>query len=400
MEFRAEKRISDLLDLCTTSLCASEDALPLGIDSDSHVFSKDLLVIPHALICGVSGSGKTAFLQTLLTVVVNKKSEKEIKLLIYDSKLSDYSSFNGIPHVYIPTINDPTRGTGCIQWVLVEMLKRYRLFSEAKVKNISMYNEICEESLPHVFVIIDDFFELIHLSPAEGDLISSLQRILISGRQAGIHCMLVTAVPSDKRLKKELLPNIPCKICFAFSSVAESKAILEMPNAAKLNSPGEIIYKDINTLRKVQVFYASDEELAISLSKLKSNQIEPTKNDNQVSPKILEFEKRHVYGGYQNASPSPEQDCKQEGLDEMLPAAVNVVLETGSCSVSMLQRRVKLGYSRAARIVDQLEEIGVVGPYEGAKPRAVLVNREQWKEIANNLKINLNVDFCSGIDIE
>ena len=365
MEFRAEKRISDLLDLCTTSLCASEDALPFGIDSDSHVFSKDLLVIPHALICGVSGSGKTAFLQTLLTVVVNKKSEKEIKLLIYDSKLSDYSSFNGIPHMYIPTINDPTRGTGCIQWVLVEMLKRYRLFSEAKVKNISMYNEICEESLPHVFVIIDDFFELIHLTPAEGDLISSLQRILISGRQAGIHCMLVTAVPSDKRFKKELLPNIPCKICFAFSSVAESKAILEMPNAAKLNSPGEIIYKDINTLRKVQVFYASDEELAISLSKLKSNQIEQTKNDNQVSPKILEFAKRHVYGGYQDASPSPEQDCKQEGLDEMLPVAVNVVLETGSCSVSMLQRRVKLGYSRAARIVDQLEEIGVVGPSSG-----------------------------------
>jgi len=360
--------------------------VPIGADNEGSEIVKDFAEIPHLLVCGHSGTGKTCFVQSVMTIMAIDHPSTELNFVIYDSKLTDYTEFNHLPHTITPVISDDERFTSILQWARIEILKRYRAFSAIQVKDLKGYNKKHEEKLPHLFIIIDDLFNLLSKTSAN-DVLDALKYILIHGRQAGVHCIILTSTPSSKDLQKEILTNLPIKICFAVVSKADSRTILGINGAEELAVPGEMIFKTQNQVVKCQAVYMTEDEIKDAITALDDG---TTESD----PNITEWLKD------KDSKSEKEQTTLAGEYDEMLPQAVEIVLEMGSCSVSLLQRRIKLGYSRAAHIVDQMEELGVVGPYEGAKPRIVTIDRAGWRHLCGILGFPLpnETDYVSGSD--
>ena len=372
--------LRDVLESQRFASARSKLSFAVGKDIGGDAIVGDISKLPHLLVAGTTGSGKSVCMNSLILSLLYKAKPDEVKLIMIDPKMVELGVYNGIPHLYVPVVTDPKKAAGALQWAVVEMLKRYRTFSEAGVRDIAGYNRACtargEMPLPQVVVLIDELADLMMIAAKEVE--ESICRVAQMGRAAGMHLVVATQRPSADIITGLMKANIPSRIAFAVSSALDSRIILDQAGAEKLLGRGDMLFSPLGSTKptRIQGTFVSDEEREAVVEFIKQNTIETEKN-----PEIEKYMTQAA-----EAKTAPDKDEGGESgpagdYDEMLPQAVEAVLEAGSCSVSMLQRRVKLGYSRAARIVDQMEELGVVGPYEGAKPRAVVIDRNGWHEL-------------------
>ena len=357
----------------------SKSSFAVGKDIGGNCIVGNIARLPHMLIAGTTGSGKSVCMNSIIISLLYKASPDDVKLIMVDPKMVELGIYNGIPHLLIPVVTDPKKAAGSLQWAVTEMMRRYKAMSDAGVRDLESYNAIminqAEEGkkLPQVVVIIDELADLMLVAAKEVE--ESICRIAQMGRAAGIHLIIATQRPSADVITGLMKANIPSRIAFAVASAMESRIILDTQGAEKLVGKGDMLYAPIGDgkPRRVQGCYVSDSEVEAVASYVKSNFT--SDYDQQI---MEEIERKAVQTGNKpGADPEPNSD--ELSGDEMLPAAVEVILETGQASVSMLQRRLKLGYARAARIVDEMEEKGIVGPFQGSKPRTILITKEQWQ---------------------
>ena len=358
----------------------SKSSFAVGKDIGGSCIVGNIARLPHMLIAGTTGSGKSVCMNSVIISLLYKASPDDVKLIMVDPKMVELGIYNGIPHLLIPVVTDPKKAAGSLQWAVTEMLRRYKAMSDAGVRDLESYNSIVEHEengkrLPQVVVIIDELADLMLVAAKEVE--ESICRIAQMGRAAGIHLIIATQRPSADVITGLMKANIPSRIAFAVASAMESRIILDTQGAEKLVGKGDMLYAPIGNgkPKRVQGCFVTDAEVEAVATYVKSNFV--TEYDQTV---MEEIERKAVQTG--NSKPveaDPEPSDDEMYSDEMLPAAVDVILETKQASVSMLQRRLKLGYARAARIVDEMEEKGIVGPFQGSKPREILITSEQWE---------------------
>ena len=360
----------------------SKTAFALGRDIGGRNVIGDIEKLPHVLIAGTTGSGKSVCTNSLIISLLYKSTPDEVRFIMVDPKMVELAPYNGIPHLLIPVVTDPKKAAGALQWAVFEMMKRYKTFSEHGVKKLEEFNRLAKasedlEPLPSVVVVIDELADLMLVAAKEVE--ESICRVAQMGRAAGVHLVIATQRPSADVITGLMKANIPSRIAFAVASSLESRIILDNTGAEKLVGKGDMLYAPLGggKPQRVQGCFISPEEIEDVVTFVK--QSGEAQYSDEVIAKIEESIQEKEKGGAKGAAASAEP-ADEEG-DELLPAAVDVVLETGQASVSMLQRRLKLGYSRAARLVDQMEERGIVGPFEGSKPRQLLITRAQWQEM-------------------
>lgn len=361
-----------------------EISTAIGTTSTGEAVIQDLALLPHILICGFSGAGKTSFIQSVLTDIAASYSQQTVLYTIYDSSGVNYTIFNGLPHMLNPVIIDRQTKRTLFQWLNYIISLRLKNLANASVKDIHSFNRQAKnngtETLPHLFVVLDDFSSIEMNDENMSLLISALR----NGCPAGVHLILITSMTSTKALPKDVLSNIPCRISFCVSTKADSRVAIDQQGAEALSVPGELIFKWQNKLVKCQGTYYTYEDIEKTIKALKR---QSKKDINAIANMAVQIFDEQTPTKQAPAS-STFDNLTDTGYDEALPDAVEAVLELRQCSVSMLQRKVKLGYSRAARIVDQMEELGIVGPYEGAKPRSVIIDREGWNYLKGQLGLS------------
>ena len=362
----------------------STTAFAVGKDISGKNIVGNISKLPHVLIAGTTGSGKSVCTNSLIVSMLYKSTPEEVRFIMVDPKMVELAPYNGIPHLLIPVVTDPKKAAGALQWAVYEMMKRYKMFSEHNVKDLASYNKVAEtdetlKKLPSVVVVIDELADLMLVAAKEVE--ESICRVAQMGRAAGMHLVIATQRPSADVITGLMKSNIPSRIAFAVASAMESRIILDTAGAEKLVGRGDMLYAPLGEgkPKRVQGCFISSEEIERVVNFVKENG--ETDYDESVIDKInaavAEKEKGSAKGG---GNAAPDQNAADD-VDELLPAAIDVVMETGQASVSMLQRRLKLGYSRAARIVDEMETRGIVGPFEGSKPRQLLITKEQWQEL-------------------
>ena len=366
----------------------------IGKDIAGNAICGNISKLPHLLIAGTTGSGKSVCMNSLIISLLYKARPDEVKFIMIDPKMVELGIYNSIPHLYVPVVTDPKKAAGALQWAVVEMLKRYRLFSEAGVRDLETYNKFClnngEEPLPQMVIVIDELADL--MMAASKEVEESICRIAQMGRASGQHLVIATQRPSADVITGLMKANIPSRIAFAVSSTLESRIILDQGGADKLIGHGDMLYAPIGCGKplRVQGAFVSDEEREDIINFISKHSAAPSVENDELKEfmdKALEGKKGDDSSSSSSSGSSKNDNSIAGEYDEMLPQAAEVVLEMKQCSVSMLQRRLKLGYSRAARIVDQMEELGIVGPYEGAKPRSVPIDRDGWHDIQVSLGI-------------
>ena len=374
-------RIRDVIESRTFTEHRSQVAFAVGKDIGGSCIVGDIAKLPHVLIAGTTGSGKSVCTNSLIVSMLYKSTPDEVRFIMVDPKMVELAPYNGIPHLLIPVVTDPKKAAGALQWAVFEMMKRYKAFSEKGVKDLAGYNALSEtdeevKKLPTVVVVIDELADLMLVAAKEVE--DSICRVAQMGRAAGMHLVIATQRPSADVITGLMKANIPSRIAFAVASSLESRIILDTPGAEKLVGKGDMLYFPLGSGKptRVQGCFITPEEIERVVKFVKETGEADYSDD--VMQKIEEVMRKDDKGSSKQAAASGE--AKDDG-DELLPAAVEVILETGQASVSMLQRRLKLGYSRAARLVDQMEERGIVGPFEGSKPRQVLIDRAKWQEL-------------------
>jgi len=376
--------IRDVLESHEFTQHKSSVAFAVGKDIAGNNIIGNIAKLPHVLIAGTTGSGKSVCTNSLIVSLLYKSTPDEVRFIMVDPKMVELAPYNGIPHLLIPVVTDPKKAAGALQWAVYEMMKRYKLFSERNVKDLAGYNALAAadetlKKLPSVVVVIDELADLMLVAAKEVE--ESICRVAQMGRAAGMHLVIATQRPSADVITGLMKANIPSRIAFAVASAMESRIILDTAGAEKLVGRGDMLYAPLGEgkPKRVQGCFISSEEIERVVNFVKENG--ETDYDESVIDKInaavAEKEKGNAKGG---SNAAPEQNAADD-VDELLPAAIDVVMETGQASVSMLQRRLKLGYSRAARIVDEMETRGIVGPFEGSKPRQLLITKEQWQEL-------------------
>ena len=378
--------LRDIIDSPAFQNAASKLSFAIGKDIGGSCIVGNIAKLPHMLIAGTTGSGKSVCMNSLILSLLYKATPDEVRLIMIDPKMVELGIYNGIPHLYIPVVTDPKKAAGSLQWAVVEMMKRYRLFSEVGVRDLKGYNnyktKIGEPTMPNVVIVIDELADLMMTAAKEVE--ESICRVAQMGRAAGMHLIIATQRPSADVITGLMKANIPSRIAFAVSSSLESRIILDNPGAEKLIGMGDMLYAPLGCGKplRVQGAFVSDEEREQVIDFIKQG----------TTPEYDDEILRHIEKAAAGKDAPEEKngdgdspaldDNPFSGCDELLPQAVDVILDTKQASVSMLQRRLKLGYSRAARLVDQMEELGIVGPFEGSKPRQLLITREQWQEMS------------------
>ena len=376
-------RIRDVVESRTFTEHKSPVAFAVGKDIGGSCIVGDIGKLPHVLIAGTTGSGKSVCTNSLIVSILYKSTPEEVRFIMVDPKMVELAPYNGIPHLLIPVVTDPKKAAGALQWAVYEMMKRYKMFSERGVKDLAGFNALCEsdpelKKLPTVVVVIDELADLMLVAAKEVE--ESICRVAQMGRAAGMHLVIATQRPSSDVITGLMKANIPSRIAFAVASSLESRIILDTTGAEKLVGKGDMLYFPLGNQKptRVQGCFITPEEIERVVNFVKESGA--ADYSDEVMEKIEEVMKQSEKGGGKSAGGSAPADG-DEGCDELLGAAVEVILETGQASVSMLQRRLKLGYSRAARLVDQMEERGIVGLFEGSKPRQLLITKEQWQEL-------------------
>ena len=367
--------LRDIIDSPAFKNAQSSLSFAIGKDISGECVVGNIAKLPHMLIAGTTGSGKSVCLNSLLLSLLYKATPEQLRLIMIDPKMVELGIYNGIPHLYVPVVTDPKKAAGALQWAVVEMLKRYRLFSEAGVRDLAGYNahqkKLGAETMPQVVIVVDELADLMFV--ASKDVEESICRVAQMGRAAGMHLIIATQRPSADVITGLMKANIPSRIAFAVSSAMESRIILDAAGAEKLIGMGDMLYSPLGSGKpmRVQGAYVSDEEREDVIDFIKRGSAPEYSDD------ILEQIEKAAEEPAEAEAPA----ATKQQFDELLPQAVDVIFETKQASVSMLQRRLKLGYSRAARLVDQMEQLGIVGPFEGSKPRQVLITKQQWQEM-------------------
>lgn len=361
---------------------ASKVSFAVGKDIGGNCIVGNIAKMPHLLIAGTTGSGKSVCTNSLIISLLYKATPEEVRLIMVDPKMVELGIYNGIPHLLIPVVTDPKKAAGALQWAVTEMMKRYRSFAEVGVRDLASYNAKAAktegmEKMPQIVVIIDELADLMLVAAKEVE--ESICRVAQMGRASGMHLIIATQRPSADVITGLMKANIPSRIAFAVASSLESRIILDITGAEKLVGRGDMLYFPLGAGKptRVQGCLISDQEVASVVEFVKRSG--SAQYDDNVMQEIEQHaaEKEKGTKGVGGSAPDEVSD----EYDELIDAAAEVVVETGMASVSMLQRRLKLGYARAARLVDQLEEKGIVGPFEGSKPRQVLITKEQWQEL-------------------
>ncbi len=375
--------IHDVIDSSEFRDNPSKVSFAVGRDISNRNVVGNIAKLPHLLIAGTTGSGKSVCTNSLIISLLYKATPEEVRLIMVDPKMVELGIYNGIPHLLIPVVTDPKKAAGALQWAVVEMMKRYRAFSEIGVRDLASYNAHAAktegmEKMPQIVVVIDELADLMLVAAKEVE--ESICRVAQMGRASGMHLIIATQRPSADVITGLMKANIPSRIAFAVASSLESRIILDTTGAEKLVGRGDMLYFPLGTGKpqRVQGCLISDEEVAAVVGFIKQNS-----GSAEYSEEIIHEIEQHAAEkekGSKGVGGSAPDEVGDD-YDELLPAAIEVVVETGMASVSMLQRRLKLGYSRAARLVDQMEEKGVVGPFEGSKPRQVLITKDQWQEM-------------------
>ena len=378
-------RIRDVIESREFTGHKSAVAFAVGKDIGGNRIIGDIAKLPHVLIAGTTGSGKSVCTNSLIVSLLYKSTPEEVRFIMVDPKMVELAPYNGIPHLLIPVVTDPKKAAGALQWAVFEMMKRYKAFSENGVKDLASYNALAEQAqpdengekmkkLPSVVVVIDELADLMLVAAKEVE--DSICRVAQMGRAAGMHLVIATQRPSADVITGLMKANIPSRIAFAVASSMESRIILDNPGAEKLVGKGDMLYAPLGEgkPRRVQGCFITAEEIERVVDFVKE------KGETAYSEDVMRQIEQVVQDKDKKSAPAEATSGSDDG-DELLPAAVEVVLETGQASVSMLQRRLKLGYSRAARLVDQMEERGIVGPFEGSKPRQLLIDKAKWQEM-------------------
>ena len=375
-------RIRDVIDSRAFAEHKSRVAFAVGKDIGGNCIVGDIARLPHVLIAGTTGSGKSVCTNSLIVSLLYKSTPEEVRFIMVDPKMVELAPYNGIPHLLIPVVTDPKKAAGALQWAVYEMMKRYKLFSENGVKDLDGFNALAQRNeelkkMPTVVVVIDELADLMLVAAKEVE--ESICRVAQMGRAAGMHLVIATQRPSSDVITGLMKANIPSRIAFAVASSLESRIILDTTGAEKLVGKGDMLYAPLGAGKptRVQGCFITPEEIERVVDYVKQSGEAEYSQD--VMDKIEQAVKEKEKGGGKSAgAPEPAGESPD---DELLSAAVDMVLETGQASVSMLQRRLKLGYARAARLVDQMEERGYVGPFEGSKPRQLLIDKAKWQEL-------------------
>ena len=371
--------LREVLDCTKFRESPSPLTIVLGKDIAGQPVIADLAKMPHLLVAGTTGSGKSVCTNSLIVSILYKSTPEEVRFIMVDPKMVELGVYNGIPHLLIPVVTDPKKAAGALQWAVNEMMKRYRAFSEVGAKDLASYNNHARkegrDTMPQIVVVIDELADLMLVAAKEVE--ESICRVAQMGRASGMHLVIATQRPSADVITGLMKANIPSRIAFAVASSLESRIILDTTGAEKLVGKGDMLYFPLGSGKpqRVQGCFISEEEVAAVVDFVKEGAT--ARYDESV---IHEIE-QHAEKKEKDAKGVGGADPAGEDYDELLPAAIEVVLDVGQASVSMLQRRLKLGYARAARIMDEMEQLHIIGPYEGSKPRQVLITRQQWIEM-------------------
>ncbi len=363
--------LKDVLESKEFTSFKSKTAFALGKDISGKPIVADISKMPHLLIAGATGSGKSVSINTLITSIIYKANPNEVKLLMIDPKVVELGVYNGIPHLLIPVVTDPRKAAGALNWAVSEMTNRYKMFADCNVRDIGGYNDYALQEeldlLEKIVIIIDELSDLMMVAPH--DVEDAICRLAQMARAAGMHLVIATQRPSVDVITGLIKANIPSRISFAVSSQIDSRTILDMMGAEKLLGRGDMLYLPVGASKptRVQGAYISDKEVENIVDYIK-NGFDAT-YDEEILEKIQS-------GG--------EKEEDEGAADELLPQAIEIVVDAGQASVSLVQRRLKVGYSRAGRIVDQMEARGIIGPHEGSKPRQVLITRQEFYEMSMN----------------
>ncbi len=360
----------------------------LGKDIAGNTICADIAKMPHLLIAGTTGSGKSVCLNAMIVSILMNATPDEVKLVMIDPKQVEFTVYNGIPHLLVPVVSDPRKAAGALGWAVTEMLQRYKMFSEKAVRDIKGYNRLAETDeeltpMPHIVIFIDELSDLMMAAPNEVE--DSICRLAQMARAAGMHLVIATQRPSVNVITGIIKANIPSRIALSVSSQVDSRTILDAAGAEKLLGNGDMLFGPVGTSKpiRVQGCFLSDEEVEGVCKFIKNQSTDEKTYDEDVMKEIenqqaaMETKKSSASA----ASAGGDSDGDGEGADEMLPKAIEVVVEAQMASTTLLQRKLKLGYARAARIVDELEQRKIVGPFEGSKPRKVLISKQQWMEM-------------------
>lgn len=343
----------------------------LGKDISGNIISADLSKMPHLLVAGSTGSGKSVCINTIITGILYKARPEEVKLILVDPKVVELSNYNGIPHLLTPVVTEPKKAASALHWAVAEMERRYKLFADNHVREINSYNAQAQEKMPFIVIIIDELSDLMMV--AKVDVEDAILRLAQKARAAGIHLILATQRPSVDVITGIVKANIPSRIAFAVSSQTDSRTIIDMGGAEKLLGKGDMLFYPIgfNKPVRVQGAFVTDAEINNIVDFIVQQSI-PVNYSEEVTQQELECDGRN--GGAEENMPSSPME------DELFEDALNLVLDMGQASSSMLQRRFRIGYTRAARLVDTMEELGIVGQSVGSKPREVIISRQEAEE--------------------
>ena len=356
--------------------------IALGKDIAGVAQVADLCKMPHLLIAGSTGSGKSVCVNSIIMSLVFRSSPEDVKLLLIDPKVVELAEYNGIPHLLMPVVTEPKKAAGALGSAVQEMERRYRMFAENNVRDIKSFNKLAAErpdleKMPYIAIVIDELADLMMV--VGKDVEDSICRIAQKARAAGMHLIVATQRPSVDVITGLIKANIPSRIAFAVSSQVDSRTILDGAGAEKLLGQGDMLFMPVGAPKptRIQGTFVRDEEISRVLDFIKSSATV------QYDEAMIEAMEKHAIQDGKKGASSADAD-EETGSDPMFKQAVEVVIDAGQASTSLLQRRCKLGYARAARIMDEMEQKGVIGPYEGAKPRAVLISRQQWLEMQMN----------------
>ena len=366
--------LRDIIDSPEFYKAKSKVSFALGKDSSGEIVVTDIAKMPHVLIAGSTGSGKSVCINTLITSIIYKAKPSEVKLLMVDPKVVELSVYNGIPHLLIPVVTDPKKAAGALSWAVQEMVNRYNLFAQKKVRNIEGYNEALEKEgvegkLPQIVIIIDELADLMMV--AKNDVEDAICRLAQMARAAGMHLVIATQRPSVDVITGIIKANIASRISFAVTSQVDSRTILDSAGAEKLLGKGDMLFFPTGVLKpiRIQGAFISDSEIEKIINFLKEN------GGPSYSEDIIEKIEK------QNSTDKELDEQSDDDTDPFLMDAIDAVVDLGQASASFIQRRFKVGYARAGRIIDQMETRGIISGYEGSKPRQVLITKDRWEEL-------------------
>lgn len=349
----------------------SKLAFGIGKDITGNVVVYDIAKMPHMLVAGATGAGKSVCINTLITSILYKATPDEVKLIMVDPKVVELSVYNGIPHLLIPVVTDPKKASGALNWAVAEMERRYELFAQTGTRNLEGYNAKLpqEERVPQIVIIIDELADLMMV--AKKNVETAICRLAQLARAAGIHLIIATQRPSVDVITGLIKANIPSRIAFKVSSAVDSRTILDSGGAEKLLGRGDMLFKavDMNQPLRVQGAFVTDEEVERIVDYIKVD-------DYAYDPAVIEQIER--------ASSADEEGeatgSSDGGSDDLVDDVIDFIVKKGKASTSLIQRQFRIGFNKAARIVDELEERGIVGPENGSKPRVVLMDKSEWRE--------------------